>query len=245
MTDLHLIELPLNLRELHIWATQRKLAGRSSLDEGLAIHHLLGEVFGPAAMQPFRLLAKPGARTANLMAYSSQDSATHLETAKSVALPEHASILNLEQMRSLPRPASAWKTGQHLGFDLRVRPVVRLSNAREMGGKSRPQGAEVDVFQNRAEAGDKVPRETAYLDWLEQKLDAFAALDRQHSRLVRFQRSLITRNKQEIEGPDAVIHGTFEITDPTMFHEILASGIGRHRSYGYGMLLLRPPQRVS
>ena len=243
MTDIHLIELPLNLRALHTWATQRKLTRRSGLDEGLALHHLLGETFGPAALQPFRLLTKHGGRSANLMAYSSQASEAHIATAKNVALPESSSILSLESLRSVPRPASAWSLGQQLGFDLRVRPVVRLSNAREIGGKSRPQGAEIDVFQHRAESDDKVPREIAYLDWLEQMLKGVASLKRQCCRLARFQRSRVTRKGHKIEGPDAVIHGTLEVTDPAAFHAKLASGIGRHRSYGYGMLLLRPPQR--
>ena len=33
------------------------------------------------------------------------------------------------------------------------------------------------------------------------------------------------------------------VTDPVAFVGLLARGMGRHRSYGYGMLLLRPPQR--
>jgi CRISPR system Cascade subunit CasE len=53
----------------------------------------------------------------------------------------------------------------------------------------------------------------------------------------------VQRNGRRIEGPDAVVHGTLTITDPVAFAGLLARGVGRHRSYGYGMLLLRPPQR--
>ena len=42
---------------------------------------------------------------------------------------------------------------------------------------------------------------------------------------------------------DAVLRGVLSITNPRAFAELLARGIGRHRSYGYGMLLLRPPGR--
>ena len=45
------------------------------------------------------------------------------------------------------------------------------------------------------------------------------------------------------EGPDAVIRGVLTITDSESFADLLAKGIGRHRAYGYGMLLLRPTGR--
>ena len=35
--------------------------------------------------------------------------------------------------------------------------------------------------------------------------------------------------------------GALTITDGEKFAQLLARGIGRHRAYGYGMLLLRPP----
>ena len=37
------------------------------------------------------------------------------------------------------------------------------------------------------------------------------------------------------------MRGVLTITDPDAFAQLLARGVGRHRSYGYGMLLLRPP----
>ena len=48
------------------------------------------------------------------------------------------------------------------------------------------------------------------------------------------------RHARYSEGPDAVMRGVLTITDPDAFSSLLASGIGRHRAYGYGMLLLRP-----
>ena len=51
------------------------------------------------------------------------------------------------------------------------------------------------------------------------------------------------RDGRRLEGPDAVVHGTLTITDPSAFANMLSKGIGRHRSYGYGMILVRPPQR--
>jgi CRISPR system Cascade subunit CasE len=40
--------------------------------------------------------------------------------------------------------------------------------------------------------------------------------------------------------PEAEFEGTLEVLDGTAFHAVLARGIGRHRAFGYGMLLVRP-----
>ena len=40
------------------------------------------------------------------------------------------------------------------------------------------------------------------------------------------------------EGPDATLTGHLRITDPTAFAHLLARGVGRHRAFGFGMLLL-------
>lgn len=55
---LHLVELPIAMRALHHWAGRRLPS--PDLDEGVALHHLLAETFGPAVLQPFRLMVAPG-----------------------------------------------------------------------------------------------------------------------------------------------------------------------------------------
>ncbi|MGD9865708.1 MAG: hypothetical protein AB7S99_21115, partial [Pseudodonghicola sp.] len=70
--SLHLIELPLELKALNRWAGVRGI-GQKGFDEGLALHHLLGEVFGPAALQPFRLMVAPRARSGTLYGYADRE----------------------------------------------------------------------------------------------------------------------------------------------------------------------------
>ena len=53
-------------------------------------------------------------------------------------------------------------------------------------------------------------------------------------------RALRKRHARYSEGPDVVMRGVLTVTDPDAFSNLLAHGIGRHRAYGYGMLLLRP-----
>lgn len=244
---LHLIELPVALRDLHHWAGRREL-GRQGFDEGLALHHLLGEVFGPAALQPFRLMVAPRARDGTVYAYAAKDAEALRRQAAATLTPGLAEVVALNRLRSLPRPSSAWAAGQRLGFDLRQRAVVRLASA--LSGQddtgtpvSFRKGAEVDAFLARVLRGEAVTREATYLDWLAERLAPAATLDRAASRLASFQRSVIQRDGRRLEGPEAVIHGTLTIDDPAGFADLLARGVGRHRAYGYGMLLLRPPQR--
>lgn len=243
--SLHLIELPIELRALHLWAGHR---GIGAADEGLALHHLLGETFGPAALQPFRLLVAPRARSGTLYGYARVDAETLRVAALPVLGPSETEVIRLDALRSVPRPPETWAAGQRLGFDLRLRPVVRLASALEGETEAGAavflsKGAEVDAFLATALRGSPGTREAIYLDWLAERLAPAAELEPEATRLASFQRSRIIRGGKRLEGPDAVIHGTLRITDPTAFADCLARGIGRHRSYGFGMLLLRPPQR--
>lgn len=244
--SLHLIEMHLYLRALHLWAGRRGMA--TPFDEGLALHHLLGETFGPGILQPFRMMVALGAKFGTVFAYAAQDADALRQDAQRTITPAIADVVALDSMRSLPRPASGWTSGQRLGFDIRLRPVVRLASA--LSGKTENgddvsfrKGAEVDAFLAAALRDRKPTREDIYLEWLAEKLGPAAVLDLAASRLTSFERSRIQRNGKRLEGPDAVIHGTLTILDPLAFAGLLARGIGRHRSYGYGMLLLRPPQR--
>ena len=47
-----------------------------------------------------------------------------------------------------------------------------------------------------------------------------------------------------IQGPDAVLNGELVVGDPAAFASLLANGVGRHKAYGYGMLMLRPALRA-
>ena len=251
MTSLHLIEMPLDLPALHVWAEHRCLSAHGGLDEGRALHHLLGEAFGPGILQPFRLLVTPRSRNATIYAYAGQDSDGLREQAAATATPALADILDLARLRSLPRPADRWHAGQRLGFDLRLRPVIRLRDA--IPGTKFGKGRELDAFlaealqqhggnTNSMEAAGRT-REIVYLDWLKTRLDPVATLDRDNTRLASFRRTRVQRGGRWQEGPDVIVHGTLTIADPAAFADRLTRGVGRHRAYGYGMLLLRPPQR--
>ncbi|MEO1610230.1 MAG: type I-E CRISPR-associated protein Cas6/Cse3/CasE, partial [Pseudomonadota bacterium] len=174
-------------------------------------------------------------------------------------------ILELGQLATKQMP-DVWTMGKHLGFDVRVRPVMRLrkpmANPRP-GKKAYGAGSEVDAFvveaqknhpdhRPRLENGSLLAsgmqlarrdRPAVYKDWLAARLGAIAQVDREKTELVAFERSRVSRGHTSIEGPDATFHGELTVKDPEKFQTLLARGVGRHCAFGYGMLLLRPPRR--
>jgi CRISPR system Cascade subunit CasE len=48
------------------------------------------------------------------------------------------------------------------------------------------------------------------------------------------------RSLRHQEGPDASFEGVLTVAEPGAFALLLARGIGRHRAFGFGMVLLRP-----
>lgn len=264
MSALHLIRLPISLPLLGRWAAQRNYGftirrgpkgqeRNAGFDEGRAIHHLLAEVFGPGSLHPFRHIVAPGGELSQIYAYSQLDETTLREAAQTYALPEVLRIFDPAQLAAKAMPEQ-WRVGRRLGFDVRVRPVSRLLKPLPAPDGAFPKGAEVDVFLlealRRFPAGETGEanilkagrtREAAYTDWLAQRFKNAATLQ-PDVRLTRFQRMRGARKGYSPEGPDAILQGDLIVNDPAIFQELLTQGIGRHKAYGYGMLLLRPPR---
>lgn len=250
--SLHLVRLSVDLNALAFAAKDRGwTAGRAqSFDEGAALHHLLNETFGPAALQPFRLMVAPRAALGRLYAYTTQDPGTLKETADATAPPEVARALTPHALEARTMPMN-WPAGRRIGIDVRLCPVVRLASAisppEGADGHGFKKGAEVDAFlaealrkpdrQAMSEAGRT--REAVYTDWLRARLEGTAALD--DARLASVRRTHAARGTRAPQQPDIVIHATLTIRDEAGFIDRLTRGIGRHKAYGYGMLLLRPP----
>ena len=235
---LQMIRAEVNVREFHRW-----MGGRRLQDPDHAIHCLLTECFGELAPKPFRLIVPRDCPVGTLYGYGPANAEELQAAAQLYGDPAQCQVLNLPTLAAKPMPTQ-FPTGKTLGFELRIRPVVRRAR-----GAINP-GSERDAFQLEAEKYPKgeMPhsREQVYLDWLGGLLERNGAiLDKVHTRLVSFQRTRAIRKlrQRHCEGPDAIMQGNLTITNPAAFAEALAHGIGRHRAYGYGMLLLRQPRR--
>lgn len=236
--QLNLMHLRPDLRRLLPWAQRHRLLPETGHgDLGYAFHAALKAVWAELAPQPFSYRTGQG-----LLAYSTVPAA-ELHAAAALAVPELALMLGLDVCDGSPglliRPfPQVWKTGQMLGFEVRVRPIVRK------------EGRELDAFLSAAirQPNVQLTREAVYRNWLAQQLGEAAVL--LESSLAEFSLTSVirraasdkvgTRPKQPVTGPDAVFNGVLQVQSGVAFAQLLARGLGRHRAFGYGMLLLKP-----
>lgn len=245
---LHLVRMELSIPRLVEMGQRRRLPDRPP-DEDYLVHCALGEVFGEEAPQPFAVTGRNREHRVVVHGYAALEQAALRERAQRFADPSVFQIVEWSSLASKPMPAT-WPLGTVLGFSVRTCPIVRTKNA----GEHHQAGAEVDAFLARCWAvGDRkipVDRDAVYREWLEKQLERHGGARLLDLKLERFQiRRLLRRNHEQVrrshvcERPDAVLGGSIEITDGEAFAKLLKRGIGRHRSFGFGMLLLKPGER--
>lgn len=249
---LYLLRLHLDLPQLFALCERQRIP--RSDDLGHAIHCGMKAVFGEAAPSLFAVThgdpdarRRPGReRTLELLAYSTQALAELREQASMYANPEAFRIVEWEQAADKPMP-TAWRAGQKLGFQVRACPTVRVSKA----GPHARAGAEVDAFlaaARRDPQGPKPDRERVYREWLTAAVDRSEAAQVHEAVVDRFEvRALLRRTqgperraKAGLRKPDVTFRGVLEVVEPAAFDGLLRRGVGRHRAFGFGMLLLRP-----
>ena len=243
--QLHLLHLQPDPQHLAAWASRHRLLDKSG-DLGYALHGLLRAAFGEQAPRAFRYLdAEQG-----LLAYTGLN-AIEMEQLVALAPPGVSAALGLGatprhpgfNVRAFP---TQWPAGHLLGFDVRVRPVIREGQTRK----------ERDAFLAAVEKseGAVLDRGEVYGRWLREHLARQGGAELVDVGLARFQLLDVmrqtqkgeaddTRRRHAVSGPDAVLMGTLRVTDPLAFAALLARGIGRHRAFGFGLLLLRPARR--
>ena len=219
---------------------QRWMGVRGIEDPDHAMHCLLTECFGDLAPKPFRLILPHGKPDGYLYGYGQSGADELREAAAICADPLQARIIPASTIDTKPMPTE-WRADKQLGFEVRIRPIIRKS-----WGSGRKE-TELDVFQAKAEAFShgEMPysREQVYSSWLSDQLTRIggASLGVEGAKLMYFQRTRAARKPDGYsEGPDARMRGILTVTDSAAFNGLLARGVGRHRAYGYGMVLLRP-----
>ena len=244
--SLHLLKMRPDRAALARWGYRGGLVLRGG-DLGYALHAALSGAFGGRAPRPHRLIER--SVEAVLYGYTREPADAMIAYARAVADPELMAVLGIEAALSKEMPKT-WRRGDRFGFEVRVRPVIRQDREGD-----RTRSRELDAFQAAAESaaatpdarpadGDGPTRQGIYADWLAARFEGACRLaDR--PRLIAFHRTRVARRDgnrvlRESEGPDAVLDGLLEVTEPEAFGRLLAEGIGRHRAFGFGMVLLRP-----
>jgi CRISPR system Cascade subunit CasE len=241
-----MVRLRFSLPHLMRLARDRGLPLRS-VDEGYLVHCQMGELFGDLTPKPFAAVGHEG-RCVDVVAYSAATADTLKAHADAYADPTIHATCDWSRFDSKPMPGE-WREGARVGFSVRVCPVVRTGTARATHRK----GPEIDAFLAICEsAGDHgVGREEVYREWLSAQMShrgvriisaAMCGFDLTH--IVRRTHD-ISRKSRVSERPDVTFQGEVEITDARGFDELLRRGVGRHRSFGFGMLLLRPARSTA
>jgi CRISPR system Cascade subunit CasE len=224
------------------WFAAENLLAPAGADSGYAWHALLCAVFGKAlAPKPFRALSRRG-RPLQLLAYSGEAPAQLAQAARDFALPQALAAAGLpSDARFAAKPLSRFASGRRLGFSCLVRPTVRTDRAGE-----REKTAEIDAFLAAwRRTGERPDRKTVYEAWARERIERSGArvIDLRLDGLDQapvLRRRHATGALKPVEGHSAALVGVLEVSEPDAFAALLARGVGRHRAFGFGMLLLSP-----
>lgn len=249
---LYMLQLPLEGRRVAAFALAHGLGDDiADGDGGYVAHALLAALFGPQAPKPFVLQPRPHQPGAvDLLAYSTVPLASLQATAALTAQPLAHAAVDWAGVAEKTMPASL-PEGLVLGFQVRVCPTVRLAR----GTQEKKPGAELDAFlaaldqwnATGSPATAEPVRETVYQQWLASRLCGVELLNLQleglrHISLSRRAAASESESRplKSFRKPDALYAGQFRVTDGAQLLNSLTRGIGRHRAFGFGMLLLRP-----
>ncbi len=251
-----------NFHMVQVWLGTRRLAelGRmlhlplAQTSANYLTHCALGELFQDQAPGPFCVedahrqiedYDDRGGRFIRVLGYADVDRKTLQSVGQGFASPAVYETCDWERCASKPMPRT-FSEGLHLRFDLRACPIVRKAS----GGPRWSKGQELDAFLSRVWEMDdpsvEVDREDVYRDWLSRQLDLRGGAEAVSIGMERFSIERMTRrthNKKRkvrtIQRPDVTLTGELKVTDGATFAELLKRGVGRHRSFGFGMLKIR------
>jgi len=253
---LHMVQLSLDAKGLTTLGKMLHLP-LDRTDTGYLVHCALGELFGDDAPQPFAIENEvQNGRQVRVLGYTAADADTLQSHAQLDASPTVYEICDWDRFAAKPMPET-FPEGMALQFELRACPVVRKASAGEgvnQNGDTRTweEGDELDAFLaeawTRPEEED-LSREQVYRDWLTRQFEIRGGAEPQSIGIDRFSIERMTRRTHDngngdrkpdtIKRPDVTLTGRLTVTDSDAFLNLLRSGIGRHKSFGYGMLKVR------
>lgn len=253
-TPLTLTQIHADLGGLFAFGLRRRLAPHD-IDLGYVIHSWLTEVFTDLAPSPFSWTIDQ--QRVTILGY------THV--GESELRERHAraevSLRNIAASPDAKQLPSQWPVGQTLAFRAQVCPIRRLSRK----GKGLPpapndphqrpvrSGAEIDAWQHHlatCQVQNQQPqtRDEIYRTWFIERWDSDAAelltWDAIGLQRLRMQRRGTTkadgsRPAHVVTLPSLTISGRCRIRDGDAFTRLLAHGVGRHRAFGFGMILVK------
>ena len=244
---MHLSKVAILKPELAKFAKTRGF--EQELTTNYLVHSVLAEAFGGC---PTPFAAGEKGRVLRILFYSDEDSEGLMSKAKLASSPEAYEAIRWEETASKPMPDS-FPTEMELCYEVQACPVVRKASAGE--GKNKEgqkrtwdEGDELDAFlAAQWTSEEELSRAEVYSDWLAHQFDARGGAHLQETKLEGFSLTEMTRRSgapdrsvHSMNRPEVTLSGVLEVTDSDDFVAILHSGLGRHKSFGYGLLKIRP-----
>jgi CRISPR system Cascade subunit CasE len=232
MSVLHLIRLPLHPPRLIRFAFEH---GIRQEDEtlGYTLHAWLTALFGEAAPKPFRYFE----RRQEVLAYAPLDAQSLSMIAEERGSLAALAALDATNVASKPMPTE-WRAGQRVHLEVLTCPVSR-KDAEEKDVYLRALDRQDDATPSRAEV---------YRQWFARQWQEAVALEQVELLGMSARARLLRRTRDggnrllSIERPQALFAAEAVIQEPARFADYLKRGIGRHRAFGFGMVLLAPPR---
>lgn len=213
------------------------------------VHSVLAEAFSDCPT-PFQVQDK--GRILRVLFYTGADANDLISRAQLGASPEAYEAIAWEETAVKPMP-DPFPSDVYLRFAMQACPVVRKASAgkgRNADGKVRTwdEGDELDAFLARQwKTEKKLSRGEVYCGWLSRQFEIRGGAKPHDITMEGFSITEMTRRTEEknrsvvsFRRPDVSLEGTLQVTAPEAFVNLLRSGIGRHKSFGYGLLKIRP-----
>jgi CRISPR system Cascade subunit CasE len=235
-----MIEMPLDPKRLVAHAEAFGFNRNPDEDLGYAIHGWLQAALGELAPSPFRVIeSRQG--PLRLLGYGPADAQALSAYARKAASPLAEAVCPWDRIASKRLDNIPWQPDQKLRFEVRVCPIIRGKQ-----GERDAFLAQLPTDSRPTERG----RYEVYRDWLGKRFGDAVELEPETVSLKAF-RLVSTfrqgyghrerkRRGRRLVRPDALMEGRLRIRDPDGFRSLMQRGIGRHRAFGFGMLLVRP-----
>lgn len=246
---------PLYMHRLHFDASKifnflknrLKCTTSSSTDLDYALHSILKELFGVNAPQPFYIRGFFG-NVCELLGYNSSDLKTLKDYATMFADPALHELVIWDDCAEKQMPDN-FKKGDQINFEARICPIKRSRNTNIQNNKPEGQLREYDAYLSYQDK--TLDRGLVYGEWMTRILEERGGvkviktwMDRYAQKEYSLQRRDQSRKLTSLGSrPDVTMCGHLEIVDPLAFQNIIRTGFGRHKAFGFGMLLLKPTVR--
>ena len=242
MNPLHMIQCNLEPQAFIAFAREQGLdQGRGELDLGYVGHAWLQAAFGQLAPRPWRLLMPrrlDPPRPSRILAYSERPAEVLADHLARYATPAVEAVCSPEDVLGKVLPQN-WPPGRRYAFEALCCPVGRKAGS----------GQEKDIFLIEADHVRErdLRRPEVYRCWFKRQVEGrgtvrVESVTLESFRLAKIQRKIqdTPRESRHQMRPQAEFHGILHAADGTELLALLRRGIGRHRAFGFGMILLKP-----